>query len=88
MSYTVVWLHSAKEQLADLHLKARQRGIASAVTRTVHRMEQLLARDPASAGESRGDGTRILFRRPAAIVFEVHEDESTVVVRSVRLTSK
>lgn len=88
MNYTVVWLHSAKEQLADLHLKARQRGIASAVTRTLHRMELLLARDPTSAGESRGDASRILYRRPVAIVFEVHEDELAVVVRSVRLTSK
>jgi hypothetical protein len=88
MNYTVVWLHSAKGQLADLHLKARQAGIASAVSRTIHRMEQLLARDPASAGESRGDGSRVLIRPRVAIVFEVHEDEATVVVRSVRLTPK
>jgi hypothetical protein len=88
MNFTVVWLHSAKEQLADLHLKAWQRGIASPVTRTVHRMELQLARDPASAGESRGDGSRLYIRQRVAIVFEVHEDESTVVVRSIRLTPK
>jgi hypothetical protein len=83
MRYTVVWLSSAQNRLASLWTNA-DASDRPAITSAANRIDQQLAHDPASAGESRSQGRRLLFVLPLAVVFKVYEPDRKVVVLSVR----
>jgi hypothetical protein len=52
------------------------------IERAARRLDQQLQHAPQEQGESRGDGTRILFDAPLAVLFEV--DEPNKLVRVLR----
>jgi hypothetical protein len=56
--------------------------LREAILQASHRLDQQLAREPDSRGESRDERTRILFEAPVAVLFEVHQEEK--LVRIVR----
>jgi hypothetical protein len=83
MSYAVVWLDAAEDQLAAAYLAARERGRPAAVTTAAARAEDLLRTNPGVCGESRDRHQRYLPARPLGILYELHEDERVVVVVNV-----
>jgi plasmid stabilization system protein ParE len=84
MIWTVVWLDDAEDQLAATYLLAVQDRRAAECTSASDRVEALLRQAPNSSGESRGRRGRMLFERPIAVTFEVHEPERVVVVLRVQ----
>jgi hypothetical protein len=80
MNFTVVWVPSAEDQLADLWLNARDRG---ALTRAADRIHRLLGTDPINAGESRPDDRRVLIELPLVVYFEISEPDRMVRVLRV-----
>jgi hypothetical protein len=85
MSYTVVWNPDAERELAEAWLNAPDQAL---VTRTAHGIEQVLAREPLTYGESRKSSvSRVAFESPLGIDFEVIEDDKRVIVTSVWLIS-
>ena len=51
------------------------------------RVDQLLEADPLAQGESRIGHSHLLFEFPISVLFEVHADESAVVITDVRYTA-
>ncbi len=80
MKYTVVYLPSAEQQLAELWLKAAD---PAAVTLASDKIDQLLKIDPLAVGESRVSTLRILFEEPIAVVYDVRESDFVVKVWAV-----
>ena len=81
MSYTVVWVPPAEEELASVWLAAADR---AAVTAAVHRLEQRLVRDPLHTGQVRWSSVqRVVTDPPLGIDFEVIEDDKRVLVQAV-----
>jgi hypothetical protein len=85
MTFTVTLTPSAEQDLAAAWLAARDRG---AVTLAAHRIEQKLARDPLTAGESRESTVnRVDFEDPLGFTFDVVLDDATVYVTAIWLIS-
>lgn len=80
MKYTVVYLPSAEQQLADLWLKAAN---PSAVSLAADKIDRLLRDDPLSVGESRVSTLRILVEEPISVVYDVHKEDLVVKVWAV-----
>jgi len=80
MKFTVVYLSSAEQQLAELWLKASD---PTAVTRAADTIDRMLASDPEGAGESRVSTVRILFEEPLAVVYDVRQADLVVKVWAV-----
>jgi hypothetical protein len=80
MSYRVFWSPHAEDQLERLLLGASDQPLLAEAARAI---DQRLAKEPLSIGESRFDAVRIAFERPLAIHFEVLEDVETVIVYDV-----
>ena len=80
MNYTVTWVPSAEQRLADIWLNAPDR---DAVTRAANDVDQRLRRDPENQGESRLAGRRILFSDPLWVIFRVFPDDRRVEVLTV-----
>lgn len=80
MTYTVTYKPSAESELIDLWINAPSR---QAVTDAANRIDQLLGANPHSQGESREQQTRILFERPLAAQFEIHEPDRVVEVLKI-----
>ena len=68
MKYTVEWLPTAEQTLADIWNNATDQ---SAVTAAADAIDAALARNPLSVGEAREGATRILFVEPLAVLFRV-----------------
>jgi hypothetical protein len=49
-----------------------------AILRATHLIDQRLRHDPQRRGESRGQGTRILFQGPLGVLYEVDEEKKLV----------
>lgn len=81
MNYTVVWLPSAEQALADLWTRGPDRDAVTAAANTV---DSVLRRDPLRVGESRLGGHRILFMPPLMILYEVQELDRVVTVEAVK----
>ena len=77
MTYTVEWLPSAEEELADLWNNAADR---KDVTAAADAIDADLSSDPLSLGESRAGRTRIVFHRPLAVLFDVDAAARKVIV--------
>jgi hypothetical protein len=80
MKYTVVYLASAEQQLAELWLKSTD---SAAVTRAADKIDQLLKDNPLSVGESRVSTLRIIFEEPLAAIYDVREADFVVKVWSL-----
>jgi hypothetical protein len=80
MKYSVTWLLSAQNDLADLWLAASDR---QAVTDAANFIDASLRRDPLVCGESRLGKTRVMFVSPLGVYFDVYELDLRVVVRAV-----
>ncbi len=80
MNYTVTYKPSAEQELADIWMNAPNR---QAVTEAAHRIDFLLKTKPHEQGESRDGNTRIMFERPLAVDFEIHDEDCRVEVLKV-----
>ncbi|WP_439622981.1 hypothetical protein [Gemmata sp.] len=86
MNWTVIWLDTADAELMRWYVDARTTGHAEAYTRATAQIERLLESDPAAAGESRSNHSRVIVELPLTVEFEVHADHRTAVVTRVRYT--
>jgi hypothetical protein len=84
MKWTVVWLDEADDQLAATYLLALTDNRGAECTHASDKVEALLKTAPKMVGESRSRHGRMLFEKPIAVTFEVHEAEGVVVVLGVR----
>ena len=84
--FAVVWKRSLIEHtLAAIVASLSQRGdSAKPITAAMHRIDQILARDPDDQGESCGEFERVLVVEPLCVTFEVHRDEQFVYVLGLR----
>jgi len=80
MNYTVIWLYSAQEMLAEVWTNATDQ---NAVTAASHRIDRLLADDPLDVGESRHTNHRLAFDPPLQVMFRVFAADRRVEVVSV-----
>jgi len=80
MKYTVVWLPSALDRLAELWNEGPNRGDLS---RAANEIDTILAHDPVNSGESREGGDRILICHPLAVYLTVSDDDRLVEVFAV-----
>ena len=80
MNYTVEWVPSAEQRLAQLWISAPDR---QAVTDAANEIDFRLERDPLNEGESRSGVRRLLFVPPLAVYFDVDDDRHEVWVRVV-----
>lgn len=79
MRYTVIWTDSAEQNLAAVWLAAPDR---NAVTSAANIVDQLLADDPETRGETRFDTVRSLVIVPLGVDFEIVELDRIVYVLS------
>jgi hypothetical protein len=80
MKYTVVWLPSALERLAEIWNDGPDR---AAITQAANRMDRQLLFDPQNQGEARDDNLRIMIDAPLVVYFTVSELDCLVTVRAV-----
>jgi hypothetical protein len=80
MKWTVIYRPSAKSQLASLWMQAVDR---EAVARAANSADREFATAPLTAGESREGNQRILIEPPLAFLFDVNDQDRTVLVWSV-----
>jgi hypothetical protein len=66
--------------LADIWIRADDR---NAVAQAADALDNALARDPSTQGESRQPGVRVTFAEPLGINFEVNHDDRQVRVLAV-----
>ena len=80
--FAVIWRrHLIERNLAEFVASAIEQGEdITPRTAAMNSIDQLLATDPQSRGESRADFERILIVPPLTVTFEVHEDERIVIV--------
>ena len=81
--FNVGWLQTALDGLTDLWTRADAKG-RKAITAASHELDQLLAKDPRDAGESRSSSVRIVFVYPLAVRYRIETDGRTVTVLHVR----
>src|SRR5262245_42939321 len=80
--YTVVWLKSAQDKLAQFWLDASdQQGLADAADS----IDSSLANDPTSKGTHLSEGLYSLDRPPLRVLYSVSEADRLVEVADVRL---
>jgi hypothetical protein len=80
MIFTVTWKPSSEDELADLWTKGPDR---AAIAAAANAIDALLRVDPHLKGESRADGTRVLFHPPLGVRFEVNEPDRVVEILKV-----
>jgi hypothetical protein len=80
--YTVVWVKSARDELADLWLSAEDRG---AVTAAANEVDNELSTDAPDQGVELTEGLRALFCPPLRVIFSVRMDDRVAEVLRVRL---
>lgn len=79
--YTVIWVESAQNELAELWLNASDR---NAVTTAANAIDQELGEDAPTKGTELSEGLRCLFSPPLKVIFTVREDDRIVEVLRVR----
>jgi hypothetical protein len=84
MIFTVVWMPNSEERLADVWLNAPDR---RAVTRSAHRIDELLRVDPQDQGDHLFDTVRAMIVGALGVEFEVIEEDRLVRILSVWDTS-
>jgi hypothetical protein len=79
--YTVVWLASAQDELAEHWMNASNR---NAVTAAAHLIDEELSHDAATKGVALSEGLRAFFAAPLRILFTVDEGDRIVEVVCVK----
>ncbi|HEX5447514.1 MAG TPA: hypothetical protein VFW87_27105 [Pirellulales bacterium] len=79
MSFTVVWIPAAEQNLAEIWLAAEER---AAVTFAAREIDSLLKRDPDALGDARFDSIRSFEFPPIGVDFEVLSQDRLVYVLS------
>jgi len=79
--YTVVWVDSAQNELAELWTDGPDR---DAITAAAHAIDQELAIDPQNKGGELSEGLRAIFLPPLRALFTVREDDRIVEVLRVK----
>ena len=82
--YTVTWLPSAEDQLAECWLAATNK---EEIRSAADSLETALSRLPHNLGEERSPGQRIAQVGPLVVLFEVREEDRRVTVLRVKLRS-
>jgi len=80
MKYTVVWLPSAINELADIYNEASDR---QKVTQASNRIDQRLKYDPERQGQVM-HGRWIIVEAPLVVTFAIYSDDCLVEVLQVR----
>jgi hypothetical protein len=80
MTFTVTWIKSALDELAELWSATSDR---QDVADAADRIDLILRSDPYDHSESREGNLRILFVPPLAALFEVSDADRKVTVRAV-----
>jgi len=81
MSFSVLWLPEAEQELARIWMEATDR---LAVRNAADILDRRLSSHPNDVGESRSGGRRIAFEKPLIIVFKIDPRAQTVEVQRVR----
>jgi plasmid stabilization system protein ParE len=79
--FTVRWKRAARDQLTNIWLNSSER---NAITSDIHSIEQALANNPQSLGESRSGSRRVCISKHLVIHFEVLAKQNRVTVLAVR----
>ena len=79
--YTVVWVKSARGELAELWLTALDRNAVTAAARSI---DEELRKDAAAKGRELSEGLRTLSAPPLNAIFTVREDDRIAEVLCVR----
>jgi len=79
--YTVVWLRSAQDELADLWTDADDRSAVSSATNAI---DVQLSEDAHQKGIELSEGLRAFFVPPLRILFAVREDDYLAEILLVR----
>ena len=79
MKWTVVYLNSAYNRLADIWIQAPDQ---VAVTRAANLIDAILRRDPYAYSESRDDNSRVMIETPLGVGYDVSDDDCMVTVWS------
>ena len=79
--YTVVWLQSSLDELADIWLNSGDR---AAVASAADQIDGELAEDPGTKGFELSEGLRAFYVQPLRILFAVREDDRIVEVVKVK----
>jgi hypothetical protein len=77
MKFTVVYLASAQDQLAEIWLAAEDK---EEVRGAADEIERLLALRPQDVGEARVSNLRILILEPIAVLYDVRPSDRMVKV--------
>jgi hypothetical protein len=85
MSYTVVWKRTAENKLARFWMDAQNR---HQVAQAADAIDSTLKQAPSDAGESRPGDRRVVYEPPLGAIFEVREQDRTVIVLDVWRYSK
>lgn len=80
MKFTVVWTAKAEQDFVRFWLDARDR---ISIDEAVASIEDALATNPMSAGESRVGNHRVLIVEPLAVVYSVWPDDRLVKVSQI-----
>ncbi len=80
MTYTVVWIPKAQDDLTAIWLNAADR---ATISKAANSLDRELTQNPAAVGESRPSGRRIAYCLPLGIRFRVLEDDRLVRVLAV-----
>jgi hypothetical protein len=80
MTFSVVW---TQEAFAALSRIASESADPARILAAIRGLEEQLSNDPASKGESRVAGERIIFVPPLAARFQVHWRLNEVVIGGV-----
>jgi hypothetical protein len=79
MKWTVVWLGTTEDELAEIWLRAEDR---QAITVASHQIDQELRKDADQKGED-FYGDRVFQSGPLAVVFELSPDDRLVRITQV-----
>ncbi len=79
--FTVVWVQSALEELADLWTEAHD---SLAITTAAQAVDNELSENPGSKGTEVAEGLRALVIPPIRILYSVDESKSVVEVAKIR----
>ncbi len=79
--FTVVWVKSAEDDLAELWIASNDRNVVAAATLEIDRQ---LTTQPRLKGEAVSEGLRALNVPPLRVLFSVTDDDRLVEVSVVR----
>ena len=81
MNYRVVWRKRSFHYLDQLHFALLEMdGDVAGFERAWHEIELRLSDNPTGVGESRDDNERVLIVNPLTVLFEVFEEQGTVII--------